>query len=881
MRVRSILFSVVVLMSCVVVHAQQTIHVPAGGDLQAALNAAKYGDMIMLAAGASYKAPTDSPFILPAKTGGTDTPADYIIVRTSAVSELPIGRVSPADKVKMARIVASGPQGALTGARGAKWWKFIGIEFTNQSDGSQAQFCHTLIAFSGPQGGTEAPDNFGSNIVFDRGYIHSQEDGTTNYLRTAAHAIIWNAGSVTITNNYISGFVGVYAHSPSEKIDTVAIGSSASGGPFYVHNNYINADFNPIFLGGGENGSPNVATVAAGATAISATLSQVANLHVGDKIALEVDPPARDGSSRAQVGVLGRIDELDKQLFSRGATGDRYACGTILSISGTTITYTKLVRNEGGEQSVDSSRTPIAGGSAKWRGFTIHDFTFTRNTVDTDLAASQWVLERTGAKPKAYAEIKLLEGGLIEGNTFQGFWTGWVVTLRNQNGFSPWSNVKDLIIRNNLFKAFSAQIFQLFSGDRLSETGSNIQLKNNLMIGPIPNRIAGTFPVFMYTAFGSGIAAEHNTVLNIQDVPGGMMMIGLVATQGAVVKDNIMYFNRYGVQCSAPGNTFASCWPGFQEQGNIIVNNDNECQYITGANGNFPKSFCADASFSLTSDYRLPTNSPYKGKASDGTDPGVDMDQLLAALGGAIPQPTPNIPTPTPTPLPSPTVSPTPVASPVPTPTPVPGSREVGGYLKVDGDYFKERAIVTANHPSIIAQVFSTEPGGFFVFESIPAGSVLTAKGDGYVFGPVTVDSGPYFILTGRLAAEPTPTPTATPVSSPSPSPSPVVTPTPIPSPTVEPTPTPMPVQCSITAPALITVSRNGSTTITVTLTNLTSAVQVQVFGSDGQVTVTPLVLPVGPANPTRQFSVRVKRQSRTITFQSPCGSVSVRVNVT
>lgn len=120
--------------------------------------------------------------------------------------------------------------------------------------------------------------------------------------------------------------------------------------------------------------------------------------------------------------------------------------------------------------------------------------------------------------------------------------------------------------------------------------------------------------------------------------------------------------------------------------------------------------------------------------------------------------------------------------SPIPTPTPVPGSREVTGYLKVDGEYFKERAIVTASHPSIVAQIFSAESGGFYRFDLIPVGSVLTAKGAGYIFGPVPVDSGLYFILHGKAAPSPSPSPTAVP--SPTPTPTPVSTPTPRPSPT-------------------------------------------------------------------------------------------------
>src|SRR5215470_14178490 len=51
----------------------RTIHVPAGGDLQSALNSARLGDVITLAAGATYT----GTFLLPKKDG-----TGWLVVRT-------------------------------------------------------------------------------------------------------------------------------------------------------------------------------------------------------------------------------------------------------------------------------------------------------------------------------------------------------------------------------------------------------------------------------------------------------------------------------------------------------------------------------------------------------------------------------------------------------------------------------------------------------------------------------------------------------------------------------------------------------------------------------------------------------------------------------
>ena len=75
------------LISCLLVASRAasaaTIVVPAGGDLQAAINSANFGDTIVLQAGASYTAPGQQvSYNLPLKSGGTGTAADYITITT-------------------------------------------------------------------------------------------------------------------------------------------------------------------------------------------------------------------------------------------------------------------------------------------------------------------------------------------------------------------------------------------------------------------------------------------------------------------------------------------------------------------------------------------------------------------------------------------------------------------------------------------------------------------------------------------------------------------------------------------------------------------------------------------------------------------------------
>src|SRR5438270_284588 len=102
--------------------ATGTVHaVTAGGDLQGTLNSAQPGDIVSLAAGATFQ----GPFTLPAKSG-----TGWVLVVSSAVPSLPSpgSRVRPGNASLMPKIV--GPQNApaLQAAGGAHHYRLVGLE---------------------------------------------------------------------------------------------------------------------------------------------------------------------------------------------------------------------------------------------------------------------------------------------------------------------------------------------------------------------------------------------------------------------------------------------------------------------------------------------------------------------------------------------------------------------------------------------------------------------------------------------------------------------------------------------------------------------------------------------------------------------------------
>ena len=98
------------------------IRVGAGGDLQAALDRAKAGDVIELASGASFT----GNFVLPAKAGNR-----YIILRTAPTAGLPdaSSRIDPSQSGKLARIQSPNGSPALRTAPGAHHWRLMLLEF--------------------------------------------------------------------------------------------------------------------------------------------------------------------------------------------------------------------------------------------------------------------------------------------------------------------------------------------------------------------------------------------------------------------------------------------------------------------------------------------------------------------------------------------------------------------------------------------------------------------------------------------------------------------------------------------------------------------------------------------------------------------------------
>jgi hypothetical protein len=213
--------------------SSQSIAVPAGANLQQAIDAARPGETITLDPGATYV----GNFVLPVKQG-----RETITIRTTAVS----GQPAPGERVTsdhahlLAKIRSPNGSAAMRTAAGAHNWRLELLEFqanvrgTNDiillGDGSTAQTDLQQVPF---------------DLVIDRCFIHGDPDVGQK------RGVALNSASTSIINSFISDMKVVGQ-------DSQAIGGWNGPGPFLIENNFLEAAGENFLLGGADPAIPNL-----------------------------------------------------------------------------------------------------------------------------------------------------------------------------------------------------------------------------------------------------------------------------------------------------------------------------------------------------------------------------------------------------------------------------------------------------------------------------------------------------------------------------------------------------------------------------------------------------------------------------------------------
>ena len=208
----------------------RTIHVPADGNLQKAIDDAKPGDAITLTPGATYR----GNFQLRRKDG------DGWIVIGSAAKDLPAPgtRVNPSDAPKMPKIVADSGYSVFRAEAGAHHYRLIGLEIAP----AEGKSLTNLIELGGDERAVEALPH---HVIIDRCYLHGDpKEGSRR-------GVSLNASHVAVVDSYFSDF-------KERTADAQAVSGWNGPGPFLIEGNYLEASGENIMFGGADPAISNL-----------------------------------------------------------------------------------------------------------------------------------------------------------------------------------------------------------------------------------------------------------------------------------------------------------------------------------------------------------------------------------------------------------------------------------------------------------------------------------------------------------------------------------------------------------------------------------------------------------------------------------------------
>jgi hypothetical protein len=206
------------------------INVPAGGKLQAAIDAAQPGDTIALTPGAVYT----GTFILRKKDGATT-------ITITTAGDMPPGRMTIAAASSLAKVESGTTLAAITTATAAHDYVLRGLEIR----ASAGKYPVGLVRIGAGDASQSSLDQVPTHVTIDRCYIHG--DAATG----AKRGVDANGADLTVRDSYIADIKGVGQ-------DTNAIGGINGPGPFLIENNYLEAAGENVIFGGGDPFVPNL-----------------------------------------------------------------------------------------------------------------------------------------------------------------------------------------------------------------------------------------------------------------------------------------------------------------------------------------------------------------------------------------------------------------------------------------------------------------------------------------------------------------------------------------------------------------------------------------------------------------------------------------------
>jgi hypothetical protein len=205
-----------------------TLTVPAGGNLQEALDGARPGDTISLEPGATYV----GNFVLRTRAAPDSRP---VVLRTAGTDVVPAGqRITPAAAPALAKLRSPNNLPALSTQPSARFWRIELVEFQANRNGDG-----DIITLGDGSGAQKNLAMMPHDLTLDRVFIHG--DPQVGQKR----GIALNAAKVAITNSYISDI-------KVQSQDSQAIAGWNGSGGYLIENNFLEAAGENILFGGAD-----------------------------------------------------------------------------------------------------------------------------------------------------------------------------------------------------------------------------------------------------------------------------------------------------------------------------------------------------------------------------------------------------------------------------------------------------------------------------------------------------------------------------------------------------------------------------------------------------------------------------------------------------
>lgn len=281
----------------------------------------------------------------------------------------------------------------------------------------------------------------------------------------------------------------------------------------------------------------------------------------------------------------------------------------------------------------------IFGGCEVPLGIVPSDIVFTRNHLFKPLSWKQerWIVKNS-------FEIKTARRVRIEGNLFENNWAGgqagYAIVLtpradgRTASG-ERHTTVTDIDFINNIVRNSDAGVNITGSDDNGIGEGADIRIVNNLF-----DRVGGR--LFQMLHGPKRVTISHNTSLT----PGSAMIMSEGTAVGFVLTNNIFAHGSYGIFGSGLGSGKAALqtnFPGAVVAGNVLIGASAQSY----PPDNFYPAKAEEIRFESSQPFRLSGDSPYKGRATDSRDPGVNIEVVEAAIAGVRAGPPPPVVDPT------------------------------------------------------------------------------------------------------------------------------------------------------------------------------------------------------------------------------------------